>query len=926
MEASAQGNYEETTKNGYGHPSSSNQEEENNNKRNEKEEKEEKEEETEKEEEKEKERERKKPNKLNSCSLLELFQCKYFDGWLTVWYLHKYSFNVGVVDFLSNNLYSIPLTDVVFYLPQFCILVVTGGERMTSLLKFILDKCADSMHFAFQALMQLQSLIDSYKATAGDDDLLTRCLYIHDLTEIAAVNGHPSPHQKLLCKDMAEFQEWEKQRKERKLQEDGDDEDKHLFFHSASKKRRSEYFDNVIKFLTWLTSVSSEIILLPPEERREALREKIETMNAKIHKNMPYIPIDTMTQPHHTIVALLSEESFLIDTTNPNFAPYLIYLETIDSAFNCSVDNLHMVRQVYMDEEEAYPPAPHPSPSTSPVSTHVLPFVSPSNATEHAWIYSDVPRKKKLRRKVVHKPLPYSNGHISSGSSTSRFVGSVPSVKLNNDADAKINDEPITNTNTNNNDNENKHTNEKPNTNENKHTNDNNNDEDRSTNRKENTEDNSKQTNKSTESNKTIKYTTKEKEKEKGKEKGEEHEVAMGSYYLPKALSHHKRAISEDLTYFTDQKYPKLLHKYFDPVPEAVPPCRGASRSKSSTLSSSNEEHDSDGLLSSPKGRPIRRASEGDIGDFEFVFYTDDETEDVLLEQPKATHHAFAEDWKTKSKRIKSQSHFKNSKDWRLRSFIVKYDECRQEHLASQLITQFQTIFQEANLPLPLHPVSVLVTSDMCGLIETIPDAISLHQLYKHSNCLSLVEYFHKTYQTENELCTATTNFCRSTAAYSIVTYLLQVKDRHNGNILLKKDGHIIHIDFGYFLSNSPRSLNFEAAPFKLTQEFIDIMGGPESDMFQYYKSLVISGMLEVRRHMEKIMLLVEISLKGPSLSCFVGGDDYVLSSLRSRFERSLTEDEFIKHVEYLIKLSLNNWRSRSYDQYQYLTRGIMYT
>ncbi len=47
-------------------------------------------------------------------------------------------------------------------------------------------------------------------------------------------------------------------------------------------------------------------------------------------------------------------------------------------------------------------------------------------------------------------------------------------------------------------------------------------------------------------------------------------------------------------------------------------------------------------------------------------------------------------------------------------------------------------------------------------------------------------------------------NFVRSLAGYSLVTYMLQVKDRHNQNIMIKRDGTIVHIDFGFFLSNMP--------------------------------------------------------------------------------------------------------------------------
>lgn len=292
-------------------------------------------------------------------------------------------------------------------------------------------------------------------------------------------------------------------------------------------------------------------------------------------------------------------------------------------------------------------------------------------------------------------------------------------------------------------------------------------------------------------------------------------------------------------------------------------------------------------------------------------------------EDPSAA--VLKEPWEEKEARIREASPYGHVPNWKLLPMIVKCgDDLRQELLAYQLLLQFQAIWRQERVPLRLRPYAVVVTSSDSGLIEPVVNAVSLHQIKKNSQ-MSLMNYFIKEHGDVNseEFLNAQRNFVQSCAAYCLVCYFMQVKDRHNGNILLDGEGHIIHIDFGFILSCSPRNLGFESSPFKLTHEFVEVMGGIDSDMYNYFKILMLQGFLAARKNMDKCLQLVEIMQTGSQLPCFNRGSSTV-RAMRERFHMNLTEEQLDIFINELVETSMHSLTTKLYDGFQYLTNGIL--
>jgi phosphatidylinositol 4-kinase A len=292
------------------------------------------------------------------------------------------------------------------------------------------------------------------------------------------------------------------------------------------------------------------------------------------------------------------------------------------------------------------------------------------------------------------------------------------------------------------------------------------------------------------------------------------------------------------------------------------------------------------------------------------------------------------ESWAEKSARMlqAAQAEERTGVQLEIASCMAKSnDDLRQEVFVMQMIHYYKSVFAQAKLPLWLKTYRILSTSNSTGLIEVLVDATSLDGLKKSKGYPTeggLRKYFEMVYGPPDSAAflAAQTNFMQSLAAYALVSYLLGLKDRHNGNIMIDTRGHLIFIDFGFAFGMAPgHEFSFERAPFKLTQEYIDVMGGTRSECYQEFERLFVAGFEECRRNSQIALGLVEIMMFHSNYPCFSGsryGKGRALPKFERRMMLRLPEPRVPRRARRLIRQSRKHFGTYLYDAFQKATNG----
>eukprot|EP01060_Flectonema_neradi_P013553 TRINITY_DN20313_c0_g1_i1.p1 TRINITY_DN20313_c0_g1~~TRINITY_DN20313_c0_g1_i1.p1 ORF type:complete len:1132 (+),score=183.74 TRINITY_DN20313_c0_g1_i1:61-3456(+) len=199
-------------------------------------------------------------------------------------------------------------------------------------------------------------------------------------------------------------------------------------------------------------------------------------------------------------------------------------------------------------------------------------------------------------------------------------------------------------------------------------------------------------------------------------------------------------------------------------------------------------------------------------------------------------------------------------------------DDLRQDLLTLQVIAMMDSFWKGQGLDLHMSPYGCVACEDGVGMIEVVLNSETIANITKKQG--GAAEAFHDRAmlgwlrqqpcnKTPDGVKTCMYNFLYSCAGYCVATYILGIGDRHNDNIMMKKDGTLFHIDFGHFLGNfkSKFGIKRETSPFIFTPMYAGVFGGEKTPVFRHFVKVACHAYNIVRRSSHIIISLFALML-----------------------------------------------------------------
>ncbi|KAH0793549.1 Phosphatidylinositol 3- and 4-kinase family protein [Histomonas meleagridis] len=240
-------------------------------------------------------------------------------------------------------------------------------------------------------------------------------------------------------------------------------------------------------------------------------------------------------------------------------------------------------------------------------------------------------------------------------------------------------------------------------------------------------------------------------------------------------------------------------------------------------------------------------------------------------------------------------------------------DDMRQDQLIIQLFKVMGHIFELASLPLPITAYSTLAFSPSFGCCEFIENSRAIRDIKDTKNGPTTIRGFLE--EGDGPIEPKIEIFTKSLAAYCVMTYVLKIGDRHDNNILVTRDGRLLHIDYGYILGDVTKPFT---PPLKLSNEMIDTIG---ENGLERVCSWAGPAFNSLRKRARLILVLIELMFTAP-LQCFKQNPMRRLQQVENTLLMNCTEIEAINSLLAVFSESLNSKMQVLWDAVHVMALG----
>lgn len=254
-------------------------------------------------------------------------------------------------------------------------------------------------------------------------------------------------------------------------------------------------------------------------------------------------------------------------------------------------------------------------------------------------------------------------------------------------------------------------------------------------------------------------------------------------------------------------------------------------------------------------------------------------------------------------------------------------DDLRQDALTLQMISLMDDLWKKEGLDLRLKPYHCMALGPDCGIIEVVKNAsttsninIELGGLRAVLSHTTLLKWLKKHNPTEKLLNRAIENFIYSCAGYSVITFVLGFADRHNDNIMLSRQGHLFHIDFGHFLGHYRKVLGkyVDKADFVFIDQYEGVMG---KENFPRFEALCCQAYGVIRKYSSQFITLFALMLASALPELQTEAD---VLFIKERLQLDLTDEQAEAYFKRKLADSCDNSTIQLNHTFHVVYQGIL--